>query len=140
MLNCSNFVFSEELPQKGYRWDFNMYHNPIYYKYIDDYINQLGEAFEHTAYRRNHMGASYEYVIEKDGTIRDLKLDLYDNKKMAATVKNIILNNPPPPFYEGMNEKEINVSTFLGRENYEDYDFDYYPKKGQFSINIIIKR
>lgn len=133
-------VFAEALPQPGDRLLLDKEKSPIHYKYINSYANTLKTAFEKSGYRRNHMGTSYDYVIKRDGTICNLKRDLYDNEKISKVVKKIILDNPPPPFYKGMDKEEFNIHVFIGNESSEEFHFEYYSVDNIFWIKIILKR
>lgn len=136
----ANIAFCEELPKPGQGGIITKEKNPVYYSYIETYALQLKNAFYKSGYRRNHMGTSYDYVIKRDGTICNLKRDLYDSKKLTEIVKQIIINNPPPPFYDGMDIDEFNITVFMGTENYEEFKFKYYPRDNLFWINIIKKQ
>ena len=140
MINISLPVFSEELPVPNDDMSVDANRNPVHYKYINDYANRLKDAFEKNSYNRNHMGTSYNYVLKRDGTICDLKRELYDSKKLTETVKNIILTTSPSPFSEGMNSEEFNIHVFMGVENYEEFSVKFFPQKNLISIYNIKKR
>lgn len=133
----SNITYCEELPKPGQGGVITKEQNPIYYSYIETYALRLKKAFYQSGYRRNHMGTSYDYVIKRDGTICSLKRNLYDSKKLTETVKQIIINNPPPAFSEGMDIEEFNTHVFIGVENYEEFEIKYYPRDNKFRISII---
>lgn len=139
MINIYLPVFSEELPKPGDKMFLSKERNPIHYKYINDYANRLKDAFEKSGYNRNHMGTSYNYVLKRDGTICDLKRELYDSKKLTESVKNIILTTPAAPFSEGMNSEEFNIHVFMGVENDEQFNLNYYSSDNVFWIRILKK-
>lgn len=130
---------SEELPNKENVRSLSAKENPVYYQYLLDYEKQLREAFQKNKYNRNHVGAGYEYFIHKDGTITDMKDDLADNMKIAKIVKEIIIKNPPPPFYDGMDEDVMYMDTYLGIQNYKRTYINYYLWKKCFTLDIVIK-
>lgn len=66
------------------------------------------------------MGASYDFIITKNGEIQDFEQTIYQNGYFDKIVKDIILSVKPIPFYEGMNEDSILVSIYLGYQRYNE--------------------
>lgn len=119
---------------------FNAYDNPVYYKYFDDYMNILGEEFGKIKFYRINILVEFYYKIHKDGTISDLKVGQYTNSPMnAKKLKQLVENNLPPKFYDGMDEEWVNVNLdFSTNRYYDEFTIDHYSprvvKDGKFRI------
>ena len=123
-----SMCLSEELPPSGIGVSANKKNAPIHWKYCEDYGQLLKKTFEEKSkntYRRRGWGASYNFLITRDGNITNMELDIYQNEYFNKVVKDIILSTKTIPFYEGMNEDSILVSIYLG-----------YQRKPSVSVNI----
>lgn len=134
-----SFAKCENLPDLSYRKQLNSEDNPVYYKYMEDYFNILKKAFYADKCNKNHVGGGYKYIVHKDGSITDVKMFLIDEEEFNEIIKSIILNNPPPPFYEGMDVEEMHFETFLGVENYDRTRIEYYAFCNSFEIDVVKK-
>lgn len=123
-----SMCLSEELPPVGVGIPVTKKNAPIHWKYCEDYGQLLKKTFEEKSkntYRRRGWGASYNFLITRDGNITAMKLDIYQNEYFNKVVKDVILSTKTIPFYEGMNEDSILVSIYLG-----------YQRKPSVSVNI----
>lgn len=137
--------FAEEIPPKGCGYNITKEHIPIHWAYLEDYAEKLKEALEaKRMFRLRGMGANYTFFITRDGKIKDIKLDIHQNKYFNEKVKEIILSVEPLPFREGMNEDDILFSVYLGFEHYDEINIvvGYSLKKQQdiFSLKIITNK
>ena len=127
----------EELPGKDYKKPLNPTDNPVYYKYMEDYQKQLYDAFNPRKFLYHGWGTAYEYTIHKDGTISDMKLYHNENKRFNAYVESVILDNPPKPFYEGMDIEQMRINTMLlQNDDDDDMRIDYFAYKNLFTNRI----
>ncbi len=123
-----SMCLSEELPPVGVGIPVTKKNTPIHWKYCEDYGQLLKKTFEEKSkntYRRRGWGASYNFLIARDGNITNMELDIYQNEYFNKVVKDVILSTKTIPFYEGMNEDSILVSIYLG-----------YQRKPSVSVNI----
>ena len=123
-----SMCLSEELPPVGVGIPVTKKNTPIHWKYCEDYGQLLKKTFEEKSkntYRRRGWGASYNFLITRDGNITNMELDIYQNEYFNKVVKDVILSTKTIPFYEGMNEDSILVSIYLG-----------YQRKPSVSVNI----
>ena len=118
---------AEEL-NKPYRYrTFNSYENPIYYKYMDNYLNILGEAYAKIKFFSANVLVSFEYKLHKDGTISDLKIDSLSAKLSQKKIRKLLEDNLPPKFYNGMNEEYVNIEVdFRTNRDFDVYTIDYF--------------
>lgn len=123
-----SMCLSEELPPSGVGIPVTKKNTPIHWKYCEDYGQLLKKTFEEKSkntYRRRGWGASYNFLLTRDGNITNMELDIYQNEYFNKIVKDVILSTKTIPFYEGMNEDSLLVSIYLG-----------YQRKPSVSVNI----
>lgn len=123
-----SMCLSEELPPSGVGIPVTKKNTPIHWKYCEDYGQLLKKTFEEKSkntYRRRGWGASYNFLLTRDGNITNMELDIYQNEYFNKVVKDVILSTKTIPFYEGMNEDSLLVSIYLG-----------YQRKPSVSVNI----
>ena len=127
-LMLTSVAMSEEMePPYLYR-EFNSYENPVYYKYMDNYLNILGEAFSKIKFYRINICVIFEYRLNKDGTISDFEVDPLSNTPLnEKKLRKLVENNLPPAFYEGMDREYVNMQVAFGTSGYSDsYSMDYF--------------
>lgn len=142
---CAPLVHGEEFPPSGQGIEINKETNPIYWGYFEDYGTKLKDALEaKRMFRLRGMGANYDYIVTRDGEIKNIKLDQYQNEYFNKKVKEIILSVKPLPFREGMNIDEMHFSVYLGYEHYDDISISvgrsFQSPEKIFSIIITTKK
>lgn len=77
--------------------------------YMTSYIHYLEKKFDSKVvpysgkkYSIQKLYCIYRYVLHKDGSIHDLKLEVSQNEQFDNLVKKLILDNPPIAFLENM--------------------------------------
>lgn len=138
-------AFSEEFPPSGFGIEVTKKTNPIYWGYFEDYASLLKKAFDaNKGFHLRGWGSNCEYIVTRDGQIKDIKTDIYQNDYFDNRVKEIILSVKPLPFREGMNVDEMRFSTYLGYEKYNQIDISvgssFIDNKHTFSLMIIKKK
>nr|DAZ33630.1 MAG TPA: TolA C-terminal [Caudoviricetes sp.] len=116
-------AIAEELPPRGIGIEITKKNSPIHWKYCEDYAKLLKQAFKTKTKEiqtERGWGASYDFIITKNGEIQDFEQTIYQNDYFDKIVKDIILSVKPIPFYEGMNEDSILVSIYLGYQRYNE--------------------
>ena len=84
-------VLGEELPPFGCGYEITKETNPIYFGYMEDYAEKLKEALDKSRmFRLRGMGADYEYIITRNGEIKNMKVDISQGKYFDRKVKEII--------------------------------------------------
>jgi len=118
--------------------------HPIYFGYMEDYAAQLRKAFEKKRmFSLCHWGASYYFIITRDGQIKDMIVKTPQNDYYNKKVKEIIMSVKPLPFREGMNVDSMGFWVYLGYEHYEELDVSIgaYPNTEKcFTIDVILKK
>lgn len=128
-------AFAEKLPTKGDP-SFSKETNPLWYKYLEDYTNQLYNAFDPTKCRRNNgYGMSFMYNIKHDGTIYNLRGLVYKNKK-EKYIQKLILETTPPPFPKELEDDNIRIDIYVGHNKYQRVKFNYYRYDDLAHISI----
>ena len=85
-------VFGEEFPPVGAGIEVTKETNPIYWGYFEDYASLLKDALEAShMFRLRGWGSNCEYIITRNGEIKDVKTNIYQNDYFDEKVKNIIL-------------------------------------------------
>jgi len=130
----SGCSFAEKLPTKDDP-AFSQETNPVLYKYLKDYTNQLYKAFDGRKYRYNRHGVSFMYKVKRDGTIYNLQ-GLTFKTRMEKYIKNLVLNNPPPPFPKELEDDHIRVDIYIGHNKYLRNEFNYYRYSDRAIITI----
>lgn len=129
-----NTALAEKLPQKYSSIKFSQINNPSWYKYMSEYRDQLYGAFEPNKFREKKWGQIYIYTIHKGGKITDIKnyseMDEYDKY-----IKQVILDNPPPPFPKELEEDNVRIETSLWSANYDSFSIHYYAIKDSFYLS-----
>lgn len=96
LFNCAAVVHAEKLPEK-YHNGFNPTDNPVWYKYMSDYRDQLYGVFEPNKFREKKWGHIFIYTINREGKITNMiEYDTLD--KTDKYIRQVILDNPPPNF------------------------------------------
>ncbi len=119
--------------------------HPVFWSYLENYSNSLKKAFEAShMLRLRGFGANYEYIITRDGEIKDMRNTIYQNEYFNEKVKEIILSVKPEPFYKDMEADDLFVSVFLGYAKYDDLSINLgwhlrYDRE-IFSITIILNK
>lgn len=134
-------VFSEDFPPTGAGIRITKETNPIYWGYLEDYGKALKQALESKKmFRLRGWGAEYEFILTRDGEMKDMKGSIFQNKYYDNKVKKIILSVKPLPFREGMNIDEMHMSIYLGFQRYDEIDISiggsFIDNKKVFSIGI----
>ena len=131
----SGFAYAEKLPPQQYRYKFSQESNPVLYKYLENYQNQLYDAFDTGKFREKEWGISYIYTINKDGSISDFIE--YDNlSKPELYVRQVILDNPPPPFPANLEAEKIRIRTSLYKTPYDEKDVEYYAYNSRAYVQV----
>ena len=135
----------EEFPPTGAGIEVTKETNPIYWGYFEDYASLLKEALEAShMFRLRGWGSNCEYIITRNGEIKDVKTNIYQNDYFDEKVKNIILSVKPLPFREGMNMDEMRFSVYLGYERYNEINISvgssFIDNKKTFSLMIITNK
>ena len=138
-------VFGEEFPPVGAGIEVTKETNPIYWGYFEDYASLLKDALEAShMFRLRGWGSNCEYIITRNGEIKDVKTNIYQNDYFDEKVKNIILSVKPLPFREGMNMDEMRFSVYLGYERYNEINISvgssFIDNKKTFSLMIITNK
>ncbi len=134
-------VFSEEFPPTGAGIEVTKETNPIYWGYLEDYGKALKQALEaKRMFRLRGWGAAYDFILTRDGEIKDIKGSVFQNDYYDKKVKEIILSVKPLPFRDGMNMDEMHMSIYLGFQRYNDIDISiggsFIDNKEIFSIDV----
>ena len=117
LLFIPNITQGEEIPPYGCGYEITRETNPIYWGYMEDYGAKLKQALDKShMFRIRYMGASYIFVITRDGQIKDMRISTSQGKYFNRKVKEIIESVPPLPFREGMNLDEMLFKVYLGYE------------------------
>ncbi len=137
--------FSEELPPKGCGYAITKETNPIYWGYMEAYAAKLKEALEaKKMFRFRGMGAAYDFILTRNGEIKDMKIDVNQNEYFNKKVKEIILSVAPPPFPDGINVDDLLMSVYLGYEHYDEIrlgvGWTYPEDRDIFNITITTKK
>ena len=132
-------VFGEDIPPRGV--EMTKETNPIFWSYLEDYSSALKEAFEDAKiFHLRGWGAAYEFILTRDGEIKDLKGSVFQNDYYDRKVKDVILSVKASPFHKGMNAEDMLFDVYLGYQNYEEVDisvgFDIRYNRKSFSIGI----
>ena len=132
-------VLGEDIPPRGV--EMTKETNPIFWSYLEDYSIALKEAFEDAKiFHLRGWGAAYEFILTRNGEIKDLKGSVFQNDYYDRKIKDVILSVKPSPFYEGMNAEDMLINVYLGYQSYEELDisigFDIRYNQKSFSIGI----
>lgn len=132
-------VLGEDIPPRGV--EMTKETNPIFWSYLEDYSIALKEAFEDAKiFHLRGWGAAYEFILTRNGEIKDLKGSVFQNDYYDRKIKDVILSVKPTPFYEGMNAEDMLINVYLGYQSYEELDisigFDIRYNQKSFSIGI----
>ena len=132
-------ALGEDIPPRGV--EMTKETNPIFWSYLEDYSCALKEAFEDAKiFHLRGWGAAYEFILTRDGEIKDLKGSVFQNDYYDRKVKDVILSVKASPFYKGMNAEDMLFDVYLGYQNYEEVDisvgFDIRYNRKSFSIGI----
>lgn len=134
-------VLGEEFPPTGAGIKVTKETNPIYWSYLEDYGKALKQALEaKRMFRLRGWGAAYDFILTRDGEMKDIKGTVFQNDYYDKKVKEIILSVKPLPFREGMNVDEMHMSIYLGFQRYDDIDISiggsFIDNKKVFSIDV----
>ena len=136
LLINATWVFCETIPPKGVPMTRETH--PIYFSYIDDYFTRLKDALESSRfYRHRGWGASYSYLITKDGEIKNMKGTTFQNNYFDRKIKEVILSVKPEPFRDGMESEDIMFDTFMGFYKYEEFDISVGFQLGDVNRKVI---
>ncbi len=132
-------VFGEDIPPRGI--EMTKETNPIFWSYLEDYSSKLKEAFEDAKiFHLRGWGAAYEFILTRDGEIKDLKGSVFQNDYYDRKIKEVILSVKPSPFYADMNAEDMLIDVYLGYQNYDEVyinvGFDIKYNRKSFSISI----
>ena len=134
-------AFGEDFPPTGAGIRVTKETNPIYWGYLEDYGQALKQALEaKRMFRLRGWGAAYDFILTRDGKIKDIKGSVFQNDYYDNKVKEIILSVKPLPFREGMNVDEMHMSIYLGFQRYDEIDISiggsFIDNKKVFSIDV----
>ena len=128
-------AFAEKLPTKGDP-SFSKETNPLWYKYLEDYTNQLYNAFDPTKCRRNNgYGMPFTYIVNRDGSIPWISELVYKNKK-EKYIQKLILETTPPPFPKELEDDNIRIDIYVGHNKYQRVKFNYYNLDDEAMVSI----
>ena len=114
-------VLGEDIPPRGI--EMTKETNPIFWSYMEDYSSKLKEAFDDAKiFLFRGWGAAYEFILTRDGEIKDLKGSVFQNDYYDRKIKEVILSVKPSPFYADMNAEDMLFRVYLGYHSYEDID------------------
>ena len=138
-------VFGEEFPPVGAGIRVTKETNPIYWGYFEDYASLLKEALEASRmFRLRGWGSSCEFIVTRNGEIKELKTSVFQNDYFDEKVKDIILSVKPLPFRDGMNMDEMRFRVYLGYERYNEINISvgssFIDNKKTFSLMIITNK
>lgn len=114
----------------------------VYMYYLYDNFDQKRVPFSGRKYSNKRLYNIYRYTIHKDGSITDLHPIVKENDEFDEHVKNLILDNPPAKFIDGLPEEikvELEVVQTAGEESLGGTGYkwsDYYNigfEKGYFN-------
>ena len=112
-------VSGEDIPPRGV--EMTKETNPIFWSYLEDYSSALKEAFEDAKiFHLRGWGAAYEFMITRDGKIKNLKGSVLQNDYYDRKIKEVILYVKPAPFYKGMNAEDMLFRVYLGYQKSEN--------------------
>ena len=131
-------VCGETIPPRGVPMTKETH--PIHWSYFENYTKRLEQALKYNKkYRKINRGASYEYIITKEGEIKDIKDTGLRTDKFIDNIKDVILSVKPEPFYEGMESEDILFDTFLGYYKYNEIDISVgYSVKNRKIIHLTV--
>ena len=143
LLFFANFTANaEEFPPTGKGIAVTKETNPIYWGYLEDYGALLKTELEKSKmFRLRGMGAAYDFILTRDGEIKDMYLSVRSPYKyFNKNIEKIILSVPPIPFRDGMNMDEMQMSVYLGYQRYDEIYISvgssFINKKKVFIIDI----
>ena len=119
--------------------------HPIYFGYMEDYAALLREAFEKKKmFKLRGWGSEYYFVVTRDGTIKDVRVGIWQNDYFDKKIKEIIMSVKPLPFREGMDLDTMYFEVYMGYEDYEQQYVDIGLYRGtndsSFDISIILQK
>ena len=128
--------YCESIPPKGIPMTRETH--PIYFSYIDDYFARLRDALESSHfYRHRGWGASYSYIVTKNGEIKNIKGTTFQNNYFDRKIKDVILSVKPEPFRDGMESEDIMFDTFMGFYKYEEFNISIGFRYGNVNKKVI---
>ena len=120
LLFLPNFVSGEELWPRGMGKPETKETHPIYFGYMEDYAELLREAFaSKKMIKVLDFGVTYDYIVTRDGEIKEMKASLPHNPYHDRKIKEVILSVKPLPFREGMNLDYMRFSVSMFWDKYE---------------------
>lgn len=137
--------WSEDFPPRGEGIHISSETNPIYWGYLEDYAVLLKKAFENKKmFKHRGWGADYEFILTRNGEIKNLKVSYPQNNYYDNKVKEIILSVKPLPFRDGMNLEYMRFSVYLSIQRYERTQISIgghtKDKDKRFTVIVTIKR
>ncbi len=134
---------AEEIPPRGTLMTKET--NPIYWSYFEDYAALLKKAFEAKKIRhRRGWGAAYDFIITRNGEIKNIEGSVFQNDYYDEAVKEIILSVEPKPFYKGMDAEDLLFTVYLGYQRYEEVDIhagsSFQYNRDIFGIDIDLNK
>ena len=118
-----NICFGEEIPPDGCGYRITKETNPIYWGYLEDYGAKLKTELEKShMFRLRGMGVAYDFILTRNGEIKDMRLSIPLYEYFNKRIKKIILSVPPLPFRDGMNVDEMQFSVYLGYEKFDSIE------------------
>ena len=82
-------VCGETIPPRGVPMTKETH--PIHWSYFENYTKRLEQALkDNKKYRKINRGASYEYIITKEGEIKDIKDTGLRTDKFLDNIKDVI--------------------------------------------------
>lgn len=108
-----NFAVCEVIKTPFGDYDSSKWYKPeqaywgMYSCYLMEKFDTHKTPFEGRKYSPKKLYTVYRYTVYPDGRISDLELFISQHKAFDEYIKELILNNPPIPFFEGMEKKPV---------------------------------
>ena len=141
-LGLSSVVQAQEEKELDFRsMNFSETENPITYKYFLDYANMLRSKVEFKKYYKYWL-MEYHFKLHKDGTITELHhmplcVAYFEGTKVAKQIDEIVKNNPPPPYPEGMEIGDVYVELHITLWDEDVTKFYYEVNSGIYTGNTV---
>ncbi|MDD3238125.1 MAG: hypothetical protein PHV37_08535 [Candidatus Gastranaerophilales bacterium] len=132
-------AFAERLPGWDNIVNFDEKDCPLWFDYFFSYGKMLHKNFDERKFNwvgSIDWGSEYDVTIYRNGNIkiREHRYNGAHDDELDKYVKKVIKENPPPPFPEGVEEKEITLRVSLMGCSEDQIHFDYVYPNGFLSV------